>query len=315
MPARSSTASLLLSLLAVGACAGDLSGQIGDGIDEPANDDATDVVDDSLPGEDGQNIDISAPIEGGLRARIVNTGGLRLRLRSGPSYGYSTIELMNAGDVVEVDGAPVGSYLPVTHLGTSGWAHGYYLEALPPEDDTPDPSPQDPPSSAGGTAFLLPWQGGVSYRVSQGHGVGSHTGKGVYAWDFAMPSGTPVRAAHDGVVRRARGDSTIGGCSSSYANSANYVVLDRGDGLESLYLHLSSTTVQPGDIITRGQLLGFSGATGWACGAHLHYQVQLSPDGGGTTSWYNQSQHEFFHDSGEAYDPPAGSYPVSANAQ
>ncbi len=173
----------------------------------------------------------------------------------------------------------------------------------------PDAAPED------GTAFLLPWTGGTSFRVTQGHNTGSHVDKGSFAWDFGLPVGTPLRASHDGIVRVARGDSTIGGCNSSYANDANYVVIDRGDGLESLYLHLTSTSVTEGQRVTRGTIIGTSGQTGWACGAHLHFQIQNSPESGGTSSWYNTSVSEGFHDTGSYYDPPYPSEPISANSQ
>ncbi len=180
---------------------------------------------------------------------------------------------------------------------------------------TADAAPAEPDAapSHGGKEFLLPWQPDVGFRVTQGHNTGSHTGNGAWAWDFGLPEGTDVLAAHDGVVRRTKSDSTIGGCSSTYANDANYVVLDRGDGLESLYLHLSAVYVSAGQTITRGELLGKSGQTGWACGAHLHFQIQMSPDGGGTTTWYNPSVHEYFYDTGDATDPAPGTTVVSKN--
>ncbi len=176
-----------------------------------------------------------------------------------------------------------------------------------------DPGPPDAEPTPGGLLFLLPWTPEVAYRVSQGHNTGSHTGNGSWAWDLALPEGTLLLASHNGTVRRIKGDSTIGGCDSAFANDANYVVLDRGDGRESLYLHMKEVYVSAGETITRGDPLGRSGQTGWACGAHLHFQIQQSPGGGGTDTWYNPSVHEFFYDTGDAWDPPLGSEPVSKN--
>jgi murein DD-endopeptidase MepM/ murein hydrolase activator NlpD len=100
-----------------------------------------------------------------------------------------------------------------------------------------------------------------------------------------MPEGTPVVAARDGVVRKARGDSTSGGCDVRYARDANYVVVLHESALETQYLHLSRVVVKEGDVVREGQLLGHSGRTGWACGAHLHFKVARRE----TDSWNNPS--------------------------
>jgi murein DD-endopeptidase MepM/ murein hydrolase activator NlpD len=131
----------------------------------------------------------------------------------------------------------------------------------------------------------VPFACGRMYPVSQAHDTGSHKYNDTYAWDFRMPSGTPVVAARDGVVRMARGDSTEGGCDEKYAPKTNYVVVSHGDGLETQYLHFSAVVVKPGEQVKQGQLLGFSGETGWACGAHLHFKVAKETGRG----WNNPS--------------------------
>lgn len=131
----------------------------------------------------------------------------------------------------------------------------------------------------------VPFGCGYAFPVSQTHNVGSHLQNDTWAWDFRMPEGTPVVAAAAGVVRVARGDSAEGGCDPKFAPYANYVVLDHRDGLESQYLHFSSVSVKPGQQVKAGELLGYSGKTGWACGAHLHFKVARH-DGDG---WNNPS--------------------------
>src|SRR5215470_18301480 len=125
----------------------------------------------------------------------------------------------------------------------------------------------------------------MSFPVSQVHNIGSHVGNDSWAWDFRMPEGTPVVAALDGVVRLARGDSDEGGCDPSMARKANYVVIESEGGLELQYLHFSSVSVAAGQRVHRGELLGYSGKTGWACGAHLHFKVATPVSAG----WNNPS--------------------------
>jgi murein DD-endopeptidase MepM/ murein hydrolase activator NlpD len=119
----------------------------------------------------------------------------------------------------------------------------------------------------------VPFACGTAFPVSQAHEVGSHLQNDTYAWDFRMPVGTPVVSAYDGVVRLAKGDSTQGGCDPSFAKFSNYVVVAHPNGYETQYLHFSEVTVKVGDKVKRGELLGYSGKTGWACGAHLHFKV------------------------------------------
>jgi len=125
----------------------------------------------------------------------------------------------------------------------------------------------------------------MSFPVSQTHNLGSHTGNDAWAWDFRMPEGTPVVAALDGVVRLARGDSEEGGCDPSMARRANYVVIEHAGNVETQYLHFSSVSVVAGQHVRRGDLLGYSGKTGWACGAHLHFKVATPVSAG----WNNPS--------------------------
>lgn len=173
--------------------------------------------------------------------------------------------------------------------------------------------PTDETGEGSRAKSLLPWTAFVEFNVSQGHNVGSHLGSGTWAWDFAMPTGTAVLAAHDGTVRAAKGDSIVGGCDAKFAEKANYVVVDQGNGYESLYLHLRGVVVPAGRKVKRGEIIGYSGETGWSCGAHLHFQIQRSPSGGGTTGWYNESIHDYFWDRGTAWDPEAGTSASSRN--
>jgi murein DD-endopeptidase MepM/ murein hydrolase activator NlpD len=82
--------------------------------------------------------------------------------------------------------------------------------------------------------------------------------------DYRVPAATPVSAVNGGTVILARLLYFEGNC----------VVIDHGQGLLTLYLHLSEFKVKEGDVVKRGQLIGLSGATGRATGPHLHIAVR-----------------------------------------
>jgi len=82
--------------------------------------------------------------------------------------------------------------------------------------------------------------------------------------DYAVPEGTPVAALNSGTVLLARPLFFEGNC----------VVLDHGQGLLTLYMHLSKIEVKEGEHISSGQKIGVSGGTGRATGPHLHVAVR-----------------------------------------
>ena len=82
--------------------------------------------------------------------------------------------------------------------------------------------------------------------------------------DFGVPTGTAVHAVNHGTVLLARPLYFEGNC----------VVLDHGQGLMSLYLHLSQFSVKEGDEVAPGQVIGLSGGTGRATGPHLHLAIR-----------------------------------------
>jgi murein DD-endopeptidase MepM/ murein hydrolase activator NlpD len=98
-----------------------------------------------------------------------------------------------------------------------------------------------------------------SERIFNGKTSSPHLGL-----DFRVPSGTPVDAMNDGTVLLAR----------PLFFEGNFVVLDHGQGLLTLYLHLSEFKVKEGDRVKRGQEIGLSGGTGRATGPHLHVAVR-----------------------------------------
>jgi murein DD-endopeptidase MepM/ murein hydrolase activator NlpD len=98
-----------------------------------------------------------------------------------------------------------------------------------------------------------------SQRIFNGKTSSPHLGL-----DFRVPSGTPVEAMNDGTVLLAR----------PLYFEGNFVVLDHGQGLLTIYMHLSEFKVKEGDQVKRGQVIALSGGTGRATGPHLHAGVR-----------------------------------------
>lgn len=98
-----------------------------------------------------------------------------------------------------------------------------------------------------------------SQRIFNGKAQRPH-----YGLDYRVPTGTAVSAMNKGTVLLARPLYFEGNC----------VVIDHGQGLLTLYLHLSQIDVKEGETVARGQQIGLSGGTGRATGPHLHVAVR-----------------------------------------
>jgi len=83
--------------------------------------------------------------------------------------------------------------------------------------------------------------------------------------DFRAATGTEVYAMNTGIVR----------ISKLFTVYGNTVVIDHGNGLSTLYMHLSKLKVKEGDTVQAGQLIGLSGKTGYAEAAHLHVSIKI----------------------------------------
>ena len=96
-------------------------------------------------------------------------------------------------------------------------------------------------------------------------------------FDLSVVKHYPIEASNDGVVRYAELLGIYG----------NTILLDHGCGLFSLYGHLSSIAVKSGDRVSKGQVLGRSGATGLAAGDHLHFALFLHGIPVNPTEWWD----------------------------
>lgn len=166
-------------------------------------------------------------------------------------------------------------------------------------------SPSD--GTLAGPPLQVPWACGQTEYCTQGHNGGSHTGTSSWAWDFALQEGEEIWAASAGVVTHLRMNMTEGGCDAAFSGSANYITVDNGDGTSTVYLHMlpNSSPLAVGETVEVGDLVARVGAIGYACGAHLHMQVQDT-----CGSYYCQSQPGSFADYG---DPSASMQYLGTN--
>jgi len=99
---------------------------------------------------------------------------------------------------------------------------------------------------------------------------GGRLSQGIHGWngvDIAAPSGTPIYASAAGTVIVSR----VGGWNGGYGN---YVVIDHGNGVQTLYAHMNTDEVSVGESVSRGQRIGTVGNTGQSTGYHLHFEVR-----------------------------------------
>ena len=119
--------------------------------------------------------------------------------------------------------------------------------------------------NAMGELFRLPisakfrWSSPFGYRIDPIAGVKAfHTGT-----DLACPTGTPILAAMSGKV-------TTTGINRVYGN---YVIIDHGNGYQTLYAHMSKILANKGQWVSQGTRIGLVGSTGYSTGPHLHFTV------------------------------------------
>ena len=110
------------------------------------------------------------------------------------------------------------------------------------------------------------------WRGVNNHGALDIAEAGIY--------GAQVVACYDGIVfstyeycEHDWGKDTSCGCGGGYGN---YVMIDHGNGKSSIYGHLSGVTVEAGQTVKAGQLIGFVGSTGFSTGAHLHFETRYN---------------------------------------
>ncbi|WP_030260444.1 M23 family metallopeptidase [Streptomyces violens] len=114
------------------------------------------------------------------------------------------------------------------------------------------------------------------YGMGEKFGLaGSHWSHGHSGQDFVVPTGTKVKAAHEGTVVKAGPNG--GGDGPAYGNA---IVIKHGNKTYTQYAHLSKIQVQVGQKVSAGQQIGLAGSTGNSTGPHLHFEVRSTPNYG-----------------------------------
>lgn len=141
-----------------------------------------------------------------------------------------------------------------------------YMETyttVPPETTSAPTAPNDDSPKPTGE-----WLRPCSYKyMSSPFGLRKSPTSGASSYhqgvDLAAPKGTPIYASRAGIVTRA-----------AYSGSAGYfVAINHGDGYSSIYMHMTTYVVSPGNAVSGGQLIGYVGNTGIATGNHLHFGI------------------------------------------
>lgn len=119
-----------------------------------------------------------------------------------------------------------------------------------------------------GGQFLWPVPG--YYRISSEYGTRSDPFTGLSAWhnglDIPAPEGTPIIAAYSGEVIWAYYSASAG----------NWIGIDHGDGIVTIYMHASKLMVSEGDMVSAGQTIALVGTTGRSTGNHLHFTIRVN---------------------------------------
>lgn len=129
--------------------------------------------------------------------------------------------------------------------------------------------------------YRAPFSVANDYPISQAFPVGNthRTPDSYHAVDIAMPVGSDVHAAREGIVFEVASTNFRGGTDRERdAASANIVRILHDDGSHAVYAHLNwnSIRVGPGDRVERGQYIADSGNTGFSSGPHLHFAVMVN---------------------------------------
>jgi len=115
--------------------------------------------------------------------------------------------------------------------------------------------------------YITQYFGYTKFALSGAYGGSRHNGM-----DLGTPTGTKLGAPLSGTVRMVGNTDLVPGCYSW----GKWVLIDHPNGLSTMFAHLSQFAVTPGQKVTTGQVVGYSGNTGYSTGPHLHYTLYVT---------------------------------------
>jgi len=219
-----------------------------------------DIVDEEDILQPGQKIRV--PRHNGAIHLILNADTLS---EIADRYGVSVQDITAANGMSDADSLGIGDELLIP--SPVRFAPVVIIEAPSPSSGgsgSGSNSGNRTPGTAGGprsnSGFIWPVSGPISSYYGPNHPLGIDI-------DLFNGRGSAIAAAAGGVVTFAGGNSC---CSYGL-----YVVVDHGNGMQTLYAHLSKIGVSVGQVVAQGQYLGNSGTTGYSTGEHLHFEVHV----------------------------------------
>lgn len=121
-----------------------------------------------------------------------------------------------------------------------------------------------------GTGNLV-WPSYCTYITSrQGPRVHPITGK------YKNHGGTDIGASYGSAIYAADSGKVVSSSDGWNGGWGNYVMIDHGNGMQTLYAHMSSRAVSVGQTVKRGQTIGYVGSTGMSTGPHLHFEMYVN---------------------------------------
>ncbi len=128
------------------------------------------------------------------------------------------------------------------------------------------PLPAGPWSNGEALGMIWPVEGPIASGFGpRDIGAGYEFHPGI---DIAVPEGTPIHAALSGTVAFTEPEASSGGY-------GNYTCIDHGGGLSTCYAHQSRFAVTAGQSVSQGEVIGYTGCTGYCLGPHLHFEVRI----------------------------------------
>ena len=91
--------------------------------------------------------------------------------------------------------------------------------------------------------------------------------------EYKNHGGTDIGASYGTAIWAADSGKVVTSCDGWNGGWGNYVMIDHGNGTQTLYAHMSSRAVSYGEYVTKGQVIGYVGSTGMSTGAHLHFEM------------------------------------------